>query len=186
MVVLVPEYRRLRVAGGCYFFTVCLADRRSDLLVREVGALRAAVGRVLVLRPFRVDAFVVLPDHLHAVWTLPAGDADFSGRWLLIKRGFSLAVAGGVEGRSLSRLGKRERGVWQRRFWEHLIRDARDYAAHVDYVHFNPVRHGLVSRVGDWPYSSFGRAVARGDYPAGWGDEGVGGVGGEGDFGERD
>ena len=179
--VWVPEYRRLRVAGGCYFFTVCLADRGSDLLVREVGALRAAVRRVMAARPFVVDAWVVLPDHLHAVWTLPAEDADFSSRWSLIKRGFSLAVGGG-ERRSLSRVGKGERGVWQRRFWEHAIRDGRDYAAHVDYVHFNPVRHGLVSRVGDWPYSSFGRAVARGAYPAGWGDEGVGF---EGEFGER-
>ncbi len=175
-----PEYRRLRVAGGCYFFTVALADRRSDLLVREVAVLRAAVARVMVSRPFRIEAWVVLPDHLHAVWTLPEGDADFSGRWLLIKRGFSLAVAGG-ERRSASRAAKGERGIWQRRFWEHAIRDARDYSAHVDYVHFNPVKHGLVARVGDWPFSTFRRAVARGEYPANWGD----GVEVEGEFGER-
>ncbi len=156
-----PEYRRLRVAGGCYFFTVALADRGSDLLVREIAVLRAAVARVMVLRPFRIEAWVVLPEHLHAFWTLPEGDADFSGRWLLIKRGLSLAVAGG-ERRSASRVAKGERGIWQLRFWEHAIRDARDYAAHVDYVHFNPVKHGLVARVGDWPFSMFRRAVARG------------------------
>ncbi len=162
-----PNYRRNRIAGGTYFFTVALADRRSDLLVREVDALRAAVARTRHLHPFQIDAWVVLPEHLHAVWTLPEGDCGFSLRWTLIKRGFSAAIAP-AEIRSASRAGKGERGIWQRRFWEHTVRDARDFARHVDYVHFNPVKHWLAACAGDWPYSSFRRAVLRGDYPADW------------------
>ena len=131
------------------------------------------------LHPFTIDAWVVLPDHLHAVWTLPEGDADFSLRWTLIKRGFSALLPDG-ERRCESRAAKGERGVWQRRFWEHAFRDARDYAAHVDYVHFNPVKHGCVTNAGDWPFSTFRRAVARGVYPAAWG-----GVDVTGEFGER-
>jgi putative transposase len=163
-----PHYRRNYVEGGTYFFTVALADRRSDLLVKEVAALRAAVSRARALHPFNIDAWVVLPEHLHAVWTLPPRDADFSARWSLIKRGFSARVARG-ESRSASRIAKGERGIWQRRFWEHTIRDEADFRRHVDYVHFNPVKHGLVGNVWDWPFSSFRRAVARGDYPLDWG-----------------
>lgn len=175
-----PDYRRNYIAGGTYFFTVALADRRGDLLLREIAALRAAVRRTLVLHPFRIDAWVVLPEHMHTVWTLPAGDAEFSTRWASIKRRFSAAVPPG-EARSASRVAQGERGLWQRRFWEHAVRDADDFARHVDYVHFNPVKHGLAANAADWPYSSFRRAVARGDYPADWGhaDDGVG------DFGER-
>jgi putative transposase len=175
-----PNYRRNRVAGGTYFFTLALADRRSDLLVKEVTALRASVLRARALYPFSIDAWVVLPDHLHAVWTLPEGDADFPTRWTLIKRGFSARIAKG-EGRSASRIGKGERGIWQRRFWEHTVRDEADFARHVDYVHFNPVKHGFVGNARDWPFSSFRRAVARGDYPADWGD----GIEVVGEFGER-
>ena len=173
------EYRRRRVAGGTYFFTVNLADRHSDLLVREIDSLRAAVSRTMALHPFTIDAWVVLPDHLHSVWTLPEGDTDFSVRCTLIKRGFSAAVPGG-EDRSASRVAKGERGVWQRRFWERAIRDARDYAAHVDYVHFNPVKHGFVASACDWPFSTFHREVGRGNYPAAWGGADV-----VGQFGER-
>jgi len=175
-----PDYRRSRVEGGTYFFTLALADRHSDLLVREVAALRASVSRARALHPFSIDAWVVLPEHLHAVWTLPAGDADFSTRWTLIKRGFSARIARD-ESRSASRIAKGERGIWQRRFWEHTVRNEADFARHVDYVHFNPVKHGLVSSACDWPFSSFRRAVAGGDYPTDWG-------GGEeviGEFGER-
>jgi putative transposase len=172
-----PDYRRNRIEGGTYFFTVALADRRSDLLVREVAALRASATRARALHPFTIDAWTVLPDHLHAVWTLPEGDADFSTRWTLIKRGFSSRLAKG-ESRSASRVAKAERRIWQRRFWEHTIRNKADFVRHVDYVHFNPVKHGFVSNACDWPYSSFGRAVARGDYPADWGGRrgGCGGV----------
>jgi putative transposase len=175
-----PEYRRNRIEGGTYFFTLALADRRSDLLVKEVDALRASVSRTRALYPFTIDAWVVMPEHLHAVWTLPADDAYFSTRWTLIKRGFSARIAAG-ESRSASRIAKGERGIWQRRFWEHTIRDEADFRRHVDYVHFNPVKHGLVGNTWDWPFSSFRRAVARGDYPADWGRAGE--VNGE--FGER-
>ena len=177
-----PDYRRHRVPGGTYFFTLTLADRRSDLLVREIDSLRAAVARTRLRYPFHVDAWVVLPEHMHAVWTLPDCDADYSLRWGLIKRWFSAAIPAG-ESRSASRAAKGERGLWQRRFWEHTIRDPDDFARHVDYVHFNPVKHGLVTRAGDWPHSSFRRAVAQGEYPADWvqADDAVNGFGEVGD-----
>jgi len=175
-----PEYRRNRVAGGCYFFTANLWDRRGSLLVERIDLLRECVWRVRVRRPFHVDAWVVLPEHMHAVWTLPEGDDDFSTRWGSIKRMFSAGLEGG-EARSEGRMRRGERGVWQRRFWEHTIRDERDYAAHVDYVHFNPVKHGLVEGPGYWPFSSFRRAVERGVYPADW----VGGGDADGIWGER-
>lgn len=149
-------YRRLRIPGGCYFFTVNLEDRRSDLLVRHVDALREAVRSVRGARPFRIDAFVVLPDHLHAVWTLPDGDEDFPTRWRLIKKAFSGRLPAG-EPRSPSRRRRGERGIWQRRYWEHAIRDERDFAAHVDYVHVNPVKHGLAASPAEWPYSTVHR-----------------------------
>jgi putative transposase len=175
-----PHYRRNRVEGGTYFFTVALADRCSELLVQEVAALRDSVSRTRALYPFAIDAWVVLPEHLHAVWTLPEGDADFSTRWSLIKRGFSARIAKG-EVRSASRIAKGERGIWQRRFWEHTVRDETDFARHVDYVHFNPVKHGLVENAEGWPFSSFRRAVARGDYPSNW----VKGEDAAGEYGER-
>jgi putative transposase len=162
-----PEYRRLRLPGASYFFTVNLADRDSDLLVRQIAVLRHAVASTRLRHPFTIEAWVVLPDHLHTIWTLPEGDVDFSTRWGLIKRVFSHALPLS-EPRSASRIAKRERGLWQRRFWEHLIRDNDDFCAHSDYVHFNPVRHGLVSHPADWPYSTFHRAVRRGQMPLGW------------------
>ena len=161
------SYRRNRVPGATYFFTVNLLDRRSRLLCDQIDALREAVRQVRGCAPFHIDAWVVLPEHMHCVWTLPDGDTDFSSRWRAIKSAFSRSVAG-VERRSASRAGKGERGIWQRRFWEHTIRDDRDYAAHVDYVHFNPVKHGLVAGAQDWPYSSFRRAVVLGVYRASW------------------
>lgn len=149
------RYRRARVPGGCFFFTVVLADRGSRLLVEEIGALREAWASVARERPFETRAAVVLPDHLHAVWQLPEGDGDFSSRWKAIKGRFSRAVGGGAVRPSLARKG--ERGVWQRRFWERALRDDRDLAAHVEYCRTNPVKHGLVERPEDWPYSSFAR-----------------------------
>jgi putative transposase len=166
-----PDYRRNWVPGGTYFFTVNLLERRSDLLVVEIELLRKVVRRVRAERPFYIDAWVVLPDHMHCVWTLPIGDADFSGRWREIRKGFSLAMPA-TEFRSAARIARGERGVWQRRYWEHTVRDERDYARHVDYVHFNPVKHGLVEDVAAWPYSSFHRAVEREEYPADWGGPG--------------
>jgi putative transposase len=163
----VPGYRRNLVPGGTFFFTVNLLDRRSDLLVSRIDALRDAVRRVRRRMPFRIDAWVVLPDHMHAIWTLPADDADFPGRWRAIKTAFSKALPAG-EWRSPVMVGRGERGIWQRRYWEHTIRDPRDFAVHMDYTHFNPVKHGLAMHPADWPHSSFPRCVASGLYPAGW------------------
>ena len=161
------DYRRNRVPGGTYFFTVNLLDRRSHLLVEHIDLLREAVRAVKRRRPFHFDAWVVLPEHLRAVWTLPEGDADYSGRWRSIKIAFAKGLPN-TERRSAVRLAKGERGIWQRRFWEHTIRDDADYAAHIDYVHVNPLKHALVERVAEWPYSTFHRAVARGVYDADW------------------
>jgi len=163
-----PDYRRNRVPGGTYFFTVNLLERHSDLLVSQITLLRSVVQRVRMDRPFRIDAWVVLPDHMHCVWTLPPDDADFSGRWRAIKTLFSQSIPA-TEYRSASRIARNERGIWQRRFWEHTVRDQQDYRRHVDYVHFNPVRHGFVQTAAAWPFSSFHSAVAAGDYPAEWG-----------------
>ena len=164
-----PHYRRIHVAGAQYFFTVTLQDRQSDLLVREVTLLRECVRRTKDRLPFDIDAWVVLPDHMHCVWTLPPGDADYALRWQLIKHGFSSRLPKN-ESISSSRQRRRERGIWQRRYWEHLIRDERDYARHIDYIHYNPIKHGHVTRLADWPYSSFNRAVAAGMYPPDWGE----------------
>ena len=167
-----PDFRRLRVPGGCFFFTVNLLERRGNaLLTDRIDLLRDAVRRVRRSRPFAIDAFVVLPDHLHAIWTLPPGDDDFSTRWRLIKAFFARGVAA-TERRSNVRRADHERGIWQRRFWEHAIRGDADYAAHMDYVHFNPVKHGLVPTAADWPYSTFKACVARGAYPKTWGGDG--------------
>ncbi|MFZ5661735.1 MAG: REP-associated tyrosine transposase [Pseudomonadota bacterium] len=161
------RYRRARFPGGTYFFTVNLADRSSDLLVRHVDVLRASVRDVRIRHPFEIVAWVTLPEHLHTVWRLPDGDADFATRWMLIKAGFSRRLPSSTDiGRSRRR--KREREIWQRRYWEHAIRDEDDLARHVDYTHFNPVKHGRVQRASDWPYSSLHRYIARGVHPADW------------------
>lgn len=162
-----PDYRRFRVPGGTYFFTVSLLNRRADTLVRHIDALREAVRLTRQERPFHIDAWVVLPDHMHCVWTLPPGDDDFSNRWKAIKVRFVRAVPQ-TEHRSKVRIAKGERGAWQRRFWEHAIRNEEDYARHVDYVHWNPMKHGLVGRLADWPYSSFHRYVRFGLLPPDW------------------
>lgn len=146
---------------------MAIRDRRSDLLTANIRELRSAVRGVKERQPFHIDAWVVLPDHIHAIWTLPEGDHDYSRRWRLIKAEFSKSLAP-FESRSEVMLRRGERGIWQNRFWEHTVRDERDYAAHMDYTHFNPVKHGLVGQVADWPYSSFRRCVARGIYPADW------------------
>jgi len=159
-------YRRNFVPGGTYFFTLTLADRRSSALVEHIGILRKAFRRARHKRPFHVEAIVVLPDHLHAVLTLPPNDADYPGRWRLIKTLFSNGVleASG----SIPRYRSGELALWQRRFWEHTIRSEDDFSRHVDYIHFNPVKHALVSRVRDWPHSSFHRYVRQGVLPADW------------------
>jgi putative transposase len=150
-----PFYRRLYVPGGTYFFTVNLADRRSRLLVDHVGALRAAFRQTRASRPFQLVAICVLPDHLHCIWTLPEGDHDFSIRWRMIKSAFSRALPRALDPAAGRRAG--ERGIWQRRFWEHMIRDGRDFDAHVAYIHWNPVKHGHAASMDEWPYSSWRR-----------------------------
>ena len=162
------EYRRVKLEGATYFFTVNCAERHGNhLLVDHIDRLRQIFRQVKSGRPFEIDAMVVLPDHLHCIWTLPPGDGDYQTRWALIKAGFSRAIPVG-ERRSMSRIKRGERGIWQRRYWEHLIRDDQDFERHVDYIHWNPVKHGWVRRVGDWPHSSFHAYVRRGIYPADW------------------
>jgi putative transposase len=161
------NYRRNFVAGGSYFFTVNLAERRLRLLTQHVDMPRSAFRKVRARHPFTVEAIVILPDHLHSIWTLPADDADYALRWRLIKSTFSRLLPLG-ERVSESRLIKGERGIWQRRYWEHTLRDDGDFGRHVDYIHFNPVKHGHAGRVKDWPYSSFHRMVRLGVYPEDW------------------
>ncbi len=161
------RYRRSYVSGGCYFFTVNLQDRSKSLLVEHVDVLRSAMRKVKQNHPFEIEAIVIMPNHLHALWQLPENDADFSTRWNLIKGGFSRALSS-TELISKSREKKGERGIWQRRFWEHLIRDDKDYERHVDYIHFNPVKHGFVKRPVDWEYSSIHRYIQQGVVASDW------------------
>lgn len=174
------NYRRNREQGGTYFFTVAIAQRHLDLLVRHIDHLKATLAEEKKRYPFTNIGFVVLPDHLHAVWRFPEGDADYSNRWRRIKAGFSRALPKG-EPISNSRIAKCERGIWQRRFWEHTIRNERDLQRHLDYIHYNPVKHGLVLRVAEWPYSTFHAYVTRGIYGLEWGGDAVEN---EEDFGE--
>jgi putative transposase len=164
-----PDYRRNWVQGGTYFFTVNLLERKRDLLVTEIELLRDSVRRVKHLYPFDIVAWVVLPDHMHCIWTLPASDADFATRWRLIKLLFSKSLPK-QERLSATRKSRNERGIWQRRYWEHTIRDEMDFKRHVDYVHWNPMKHGLVQQLKDWPYSSFHHYVRDGLYPDDWVD----------------
>ncbi len=176
-----PNYRRAFVPGGCWFFTVNLLKRRNTLLVDHIDALRDAVERTRKRYPFIMDAVVVLPDHIHAIWTLPPGDSDFSLRWRLIKSRFAQALPK-QERLSHVRRARGERGIWQRRFWEHLIRDKADYARHVEYCYINPVKHGLAASVRDWPHSSFHRDVRAGIVPLDW----AGDIEQNGEFGESE
>jgi putative transposase len=161
------HYRRNFAKGGTFFFTVALADRRASTLVDHAAALREAFRIARRERPFTIDAIVVLPEHLHAIMTLPENDANFPARWRRIKSRFTRQLV--RSGIAMCRDRRGEYALWQRRFWEHTVRDETDFARHVDYVHFNPVKHGLVSCVRDWPYSSFHRYVRRGVLPSDWG-----------------
>ena len=163
-----PNYRRLWHQGGTYFFTVNLLERRcNDLLVRRLDLLKFAVVDTARWRRFRIDAWVILPEHLHCIITLPPGDSDFASRWRRIKKTFSKAIPA-TEHRSAVRQRRGERGIWQRRYWEHLVRDDADYRHHVDYIHYNPVKHDLVQRATDWPHSSLHRHIRRGLLPHDW------------------
>ena len=172
------NYRRSLVPGGTWFFTVTLADRQSRLLVEQVTLLRHAYGLTQHTRPFQTLAICILPDHLHAIWTLPNDDADYAARWSLLKSTFSRQLP--AVPRNASQIRKREKGIWQRRYWEHQIRNETDLQRHVDYIHYNPVKHGLVEQVADWPYSSFNRYVDKGLLAQDW----AGNAGHSGSFGE--
>ena len=163
-----PNYVRSFVPGGTFFFTVALLDRRLDLLTANVSCLRTAFRDPRRRRPFTIEAIVVLPDHLHCIWTLPLGDADFPARWHDIKSRFAARISLG-ERLTPRRVRKGERGIWQRRYWEHQVRDEGDFARHADYIHFNPIKHGWARQVEDWPYSSFRRFVQQGIYEPDWG-----------------
>ncbi len=164
------RYRRAKTAGASYFFTVNIADRRSDLLVQHIDELREVTQIVKLAHPFVIEAMVILPEHLHAIWKLPEGDADYPMRWLLIKSGFSRRLEK-TESIRASRISKRERGIWQRRYWEHQIRDECDFERHVDYIHYNPVKHGYVKRPIDWPFSTLHRYVQGGGLPEHWAND---------------
>ncbi|TXL18421.1 transposase [Methylococcaceae bacterium HT2] len=163
-------YKRLRTEGGCYFFTVVLAQRhKNNLLIDHINTLRQSFKYAQVNHPFVMDAVVIMPDHLHCIWQLPKNDYNFSTRWRLVKAHFSRSInKSGNEVINTSRHRKGERGIWQRRFWEHFIRDEFDYANHVEYIHYNPVKHGYVDHVSDGKYSSFHHWVKQGLYPANW------------------
>jgi putative transposase len=165
------SYRRNILPGASFFFTANLADRRQRLLVDHIDLLRAAFREVRPRHAFTIDAIVVLPDHIHTIWTLPDGDADYALRWRQIKSAFSRSLPR-VEHLSLSRSIKGERGIWQRRYWEHTLRDDDDFARHADYIHYNPVKHGHAPAVGAWPFSSFARMVRAGVYAQDWSDGG--------------
>lgn len=164
------QYRRTSIPGATWFFTVNLAERKGNrLLIDEIEELRAAFRKVQAAHSFQIDAAVILPDHLHCIWTLPSNDSDFSTRWGLIKANFSRSTEN-RERLSESRRKRGERGIWQRRFWEHLIRDEEDFIRHTDYIHWNPVKHGWVKKVVDWPHSSFHAYLRRGLYDSNWGE----------------
>jgi putative transposase len=182
------EYRRARIAGGTYFFTLVTFDRQAFLTTPAARAcLRHAFRETLRCQPFHLDAICLLPDHLHCIWTLPEGDSDYPGRWNRIKGLFSKhyrEAAGCNPATGPSRRCKGEAQWWQRRYWEHCIRNEADLAHHLDYLHFNPVKHGYVAQPSDWPWSSFLRHVRAGRYVQNWGRQEPVGPGSTEGFGE--
>lgn len=165
------QYRLIKTPGGTYFFTLVTFNRQKILCLPDnIRLLRQSFQYVNANHPVKIEAIAILPDHLHCLWRLPSTDADNSTRWRLIKSYFSHRCnALEVEKISASRINKQERAIWQRRFWEHLIRDEIDFQRHVDYIHYNPVKHGLVKAPIDWEFSSFRRFVQAGMYPNEWG-----------------
>jgi len=210
------EYRRFYQSGGSYFFTVVTYNRMPILTTSEnLSRLHQSFKHVMNQHSFTIEAMVILPDHLHCIWQLPPGDSDFSTRWRLIKRYFSITkdkpvnpvrmsstfqlddshgalnpvfalkgilssspiqapIEAGLRTRQAVGFsnGVTERGeknIWQRRFWEHFLRDEEDWRRHIDYIHYNPVKHGYVQNPADWPHGSFQKALQEGLYPIGWG-----------------
>ena len=173
------NYIRSQVAGATYFFTLALAQRNTNLLTDNIELLRQAYQRANALHPFTTISICILPDHIHAIWQMPIDDGNYALRWRMIKSQVSRNFNAN-EQRSSSKIKHREKGIWQRRYWEHQIRDDNDLQRHVDYIHYNPVKHGLVSNVKDWPHSTFHRYVKDGVYAENWG----GRFDGKGVFGE--
>lgn len=176
-----PTYRR-SLEGNSYFFTVVTHRRQPILLADQLrSALRQSIGQTRQRAPFVIDAMVLLPEHLHCIWTLPPDDNDYAGRWRSIKRIVTQRCAGNltIAGMTARRQAKGQGTLWQHRYWEHQIRDDEDYRRHVDYIHINPLKHGLVTRVVDWPHSSFHRFVREGRLPIHWAGDLE-----SGDFGE--
>jgi len=171
-----PNYKRLKSCGSTYFFTVVTHQRRPIFYIPEcIEHLRSSIIETRRSYPFLIEAWVLLPEHMHCIWTLPDAEFDYSRRWGLIKQGFTKRTRGLLpdQTNSLSRIKHREASVWQRRFWEHQIRDEKDFNNHFDYIHFNPVKHGHVKRVQDWPFSTFHRSVKEGIYPVDWAGGGL-------------
>lgn len=160
-------YRRVLVPNATYFFTINLQNRKSNLLIRYIDALRVAFRKVQQRHPFTVDAIVIMPEHCHMLMTLPEGDLNYPTRISLIKSNFSRQIQP-LEAISQSRKNKRERGIWQRRYWEHLIQNPHDFEQHVNYIHFNPVKHGYVLNPADWKYSSIHRFIRQGVLNKDW------------------
>jgi len=168
------RYRRYFVPGGCYFFTVVTENRQKILtLPSSYAFLQEAFDKVKQDRPFVLEALVILPDHLHCIWKLPPGDFDFSTRWRLIKTRFTKQhrSSGSSESQGKHFQKKNQKKVWQNRYWEHFLRDEDDYRNHIDYIHFNPVKHGYVQSPTEWPFSSFHNYVKSGLLPKNWGSE---------------
>jgi putative transposase len=161
------QYRRTFIDGGTYFFTVNILERNKSLLTDHIDLLKQSIQTVKSRHPFAIDAMVVLPDHLHAIWTLPNNDHDYPTRWRLIKSDFSRKITK-TERLNQSRILKNERGIWQRRYWEHLIRDELDFQRHVDYIHYNPVKHGYVDNPSYWPHSSIHKFIREGLIHSNW------------------
>ena len=161
------NYRRNLVEGASYFFTVNLKNRNLKLLTDYIDRLRTSFKKCHSRYPFKIDAIVILPEHLHTIWTLPKEDSDYPKRWKFIKSSFTHQIQKvGVVSKN-NRFG--EHGVWQRRYWEHTIRNEREFEVYVDYIHYNPVKHGLVKNIQDWPYSSFYQYVKNGVLHENWG-----------------
>lgn len=165
------QYRRAKVEGGTYFFTLVTHNRQKFLCEPEnISLLREAFRYVMERHPFKIDAIVILPDHLHCIWNLPEGDSNFSTRWRLIKGYFSHRCDSKYHGKmTSSRQNKKEQTLWQRRFWEHQIQTEQDFVYHVDYIHYNSVKHRLVNAPSAWKYSSFHCYVRQGIYDINWG-----------------
>lgn len=167
------NYRRNRQSGATYFFTLCLNDRQGSLLTDYIDELRQAYRKTQLKMPFITEAMVILPEHIHALWTMPINDDDYPTRIRLLKSHFSRQLPQSVKkAGNTSRMNRKETGVWQRRYWEHTIRDQLDFNRHMDYIHYNPVKHGLVTSATDWEFSTFWREVKKGRYVKDWADGG--------------